>query len=413
MEFGEQPKVVAGRCTCTIGQGGSCGHLIGLLYTIAHYKMLQLKAVPQDIAKTSLPQTWHVPRGQKITSSRIDNLDIASYNRPANTELEPQSNCNNIKSTLTNPVRVDFPDFGKLGEELAAISPRMLALPSLTSYSAPTPAVQTKFGQFSKFSLVGIQQKLDSDLVLNLYDGVAFPSLPLNNVMKNNYASPNLPADKLLKLSSLHLSVEECRSFETLTKKQADNKLWHQIREHRITASKIGEVVSCKPQNFEKRAKDLKNKKPIKTAAMKLGSAREPLAAQKYSEVKHNEINMWPSGIIVSPWAPWIAASPDRKVYDPSRNPQFGLLEIKCPDNDSPNNMSYLRNDGNGLKLNKKHAYYYQVMTQLAVTGLEWCDFFVYCHNTKLYHLEEIKFDPEYWQGIKDKVDNFYFDYYL
>lgn len=29
----------------------------------------------------------------------------------------------------------------------------------------------------------------------------------------------------------------------------------------------------------------------------------------------------------------WIAASPDRKEYDPTRQPPYGLLEIKCPQN--------------------------------------------------------------------------------
>ncbi|XP_062603500.1 uncharacterized protein LOC134265275, partial [Saccostrea cucullata] len=50
------------KCSCAVGRSGCCGHIVGVLYSIAHMKASNLKAVPTDVAKTSLPQTWHVPR---------------------------------------------------------------------------------------------------------------------------------------------------------------------------------------------------------------------------------------------------------------------------------------------------------------------------------------------------------------
>jgi len=50
-----------------------------------------------------------------------------------------------------------------------------------------------------------------------------------------------------------------------------------------------------------------------------------------YSQTEDNQVNLYPSGVDVNFWAPWIAGSPDRKVYKPTRDPAFGLLEIKCP----------------------------------------------------------------------------------
>ena len=47
-------------CACKAGLG-CCSHVIGLLYTLAHYKKLELKTVPKTKSKTELPQTWHIP----------------------------------------------------------------------------------------------------------------------------------------------------------------------------------------------------------------------------------------------------------------------------------------------------------------------------------------------------------------
>jgi len=34
-------------CSCAIGQGGACGHVMGLLYLLAHYKMLGVENLPE------------------------------------------------------------------------------------------------------------------------------------------------------------------------------------------------------------------------------------------------------------------------------------------------------------------------------------------------------------------------------
>lgn len=49
------PSVSSFECSCAAGQG-LCQHVIGLMYTLAHYQMLGLKNVPPVISKTSKPQ---------------------------------------------------------------------------------------------------------------------------------------------------------------------------------------------------------------------------------------------------------------------------------------------------------------------------------------------------------------------
>lgn len=116
--------------------------------------------------------------------------------------------------------------------------------------------------------------------------------------------------------------------------------------------------------------------------------------------------------MVVNIWCPWIAASPDRKVYNPDRNPPFGLLEIKCPTTQAISEIKYLKKTDDGkYQLKTNHNYYYQVMTQLAVTGLQWCDFYVWMESGDF--LQTINFDIDEWQEMKNKIDQFYFTYFI
>ena len=119
----------------------------------------------------------------------------------------------------------------------------------------------------------------------------------------------------------------------------------------------------------------------------------------------HLNAKVFKCGLVINPSCPYLAASPDRKVIDFN---EYGLLEIKCPN--PQKNLSalpYLLNTGNGFYLKKTHKYYYQVIQQLAVTGCEWCDFFVY--KSDECHCERIYFNQEVWDMVKEKLDFFYF----
>ena len=99
------------------------------------------------------------------------------------------------------------------------------------------------------------------------------------------------------------------------------------------------------------------------TAAMRQGLALEPVAAKAYAESLQNRVNLYPCGVVISPWSPWLAASPDRKVYFPKRFPAIGLLEIKCPKVSSVFEVPNLAKDETGaMKLKRNYNYYYQVL---------------------------------------------------
>lgn len=104
-----------------------------------------------------------------------------------------------------------------------------------------------------------------------------------------------------------------------------------------------------------------------------------------------------------------LGATPDGVVFD-STSSSEGLLEIKRSfsiANDMPSyqNLAYLKKCEQGSQLKRNHPYFYQIQTQLGVTGKEWCDFFVY---TKAgYFLELVYLNQEAWNDIKARVKLF------
>ena len=100
---------------------------------------------------------------------------------------------------------------------------------------------------------------------------------------------------------------------------------------------------------------------------------------------------------------------------DGSSSPR-GLFQTKVVQEGttSLDDVAYLKHDpvSNELTLNKKHVYYLQVQCQLGTTGLDWCDFFCYI-NEDLFFCQRIVFDAIFFQECKDKVDMFYFNYFL
>ncbi|KAK3731004.1 hypothetical protein QZH41_018752, partial [Actinostola sp. cb2023] len=160
---------------------------------------------------------------------------------------------------------------------------------------------------------------------------------------------------------------------------------------------------------FDTLVERFKSGRHVTTPAMMHGITSEPKAARAYSEIFNDTINVLPCGIVISPWCPWLAASPDRKVYNPQRTPPFGLLEIKCPVSvSSVLEVPYLEKDStHKYQLKTNHNYYLQVLMQLAITGLQWCDFFVWCKDDSA--VVTVTFNKEKWEEVQSKLDTFIF----
>jgi len=170
------------KCNCPIELVGCCGHITGMLYQIANYKTLGLRALPKDVAKTSLPQTWHQLREATIRGNAVQEVSVTGYSKTKNAVKEQPTI---IETTLYNPVKGQPPEWCFGHQLLQPVAPDMLVLPCLATKSADV--VLTKFGPVPLGSVLIYQQKLDDNLVINIMEGVAFPNLPVQNFIINTF----------------------------------------------------------------------------------------------------------------------------------------------------------------------------------------------------------------------------------
>lgn len=68
------------------------------MYQIAYYKQFDIKYIQSfDIAKTSISQTWHIPREIQLRGDKVDTIEVQGYDRS-----NPKRETKDIKSTLYN-----------------------------------------------------------------------------------------------------------------------------------------------------------------------------------------------------------------------------------------------------------------------------------------------------------------------
>ena len=89
------------------------------------------------------------------------------------------------------------------------------------------------------------------------------------------------------------------------------------------------------------------------------------------------------------------------------------LIEVKCPYNCSKQlfaelegNKSFCLKQMSGhFKLDKSHAYYYQVQCQLNICELDTCYFVVW--SPEEMHIEEVERDTDFFSALLPTVDDF------
>ena len=88
-------------------------------------------------------------------------------------------------------------------------------------------------------------------------------------------------------------------------------------------------------------------------------------------------------GLVLHTEYSFLGASPDWLVEE---NDMLGLAEIKCPYSvfgrfikEACQHPNFCCNIFSGTpSLKHEHEHYYQIQGQLAITGIEWCDFVVW-----------------------------------
>ena len=138
----------------------------------------------------------------------------------------------------------------------------------------------------------------------------------------------------------------------------------------------------------------------------------------KTQKPKHTNLAVQVSGLVINPLWPFIGASPDGLLSCTCCG--GGTLEIKCPfchrGEDvavaaSKDRKFCLQPSSDGsLRLDRSHAYYYQVQTQLFVSDVEYCDFCVctFSGDETGVHIERISKDIDLWNDCVIKAQTFF-----
>ena len=223
----------------------------------------------------------------------------------------------------------------------------------------------------------------------------------------------------------LIMPTHKLREIEQSTRDQSKSPLWHSVRQYRLTASLFGKVRCRKPTTPpQSLVLQILSNKQFTSEATDWGINKEPIALEKYVSVQHdaghNGLYCCASGFVISEEYPFLGASPDGVVHDPSVSNSFGLAEVKCPFSfrnlspfeaaETPTFCSQLVVDGNGknrLQLKRSHAYFCQVQGQMAISERTWCDFIIY--TEKGIDIERIQYDPDFWNSdLLPKLIDFY-----
>ena len=221
-------------------------------------------------------------------------------------------------------------------------------------------------------------------------------------------------------VEKLQLSEEEISTISEATVDQASSQAWHDQRKARITASSFHAVKTMvksiylgKGSDTSKLVKKIIGLTPVvNTASVKHGISMEPHAKRSYRRIMqktHKHIQIRDSGLVLCGSDPYIGASPDLIVTCKCHGK--GLCEIKCPYSirDQKPHMGNYNHLDEGNSLKKSSQYYTQIIGQMGVLGLEYCDFFVYTSHGS--HLERIEFDKSCWDKLLADLKHFWCTY--
>lgn len=104
-------------------------------------------------------------------------------------------------------------------------------------------------------------------------------------------------------------------------------------RSKRLTASNFGKVIKRKRPPTESFGRDMFAPKDLsKVSSLRHGRQQELIARSLYSRKMQKmckQFIVFYAGLVVNPSFPYLGASPDGKVYNPTEKDLFGLLEIK------------------------------------------------------------------------------------
>ncbi|XP_060802684.1 uncharacterized protein LOC132902276, partial [Amyelois transitella] len=171
----------------------------------------------------------------------------------------------------------------------------------------------------------------------------------------------NSDCDVFLDTIAKYFTETNIQMIEENTRSQYKNKLWHELRYGRVTASKAYEVIKCHTVGGSLTAMIMGAKTPD-TKAMRRGRHLESQVKMIVEKTLGKKVKE--CGLFISSKYPFIAGSPDG-IFD-----KKFCIEIKCPTNEK-SYQNYIKDN----KVTEKCMA--QIQIQMFVTNLRYCYFCV------------------------------------
>ncbi|XP_047986759.1 uncharacterized protein LOC125226722 [Leguminivora glycinivorella] len=249
---------------------------------------------------------------------------------------------------------------------------------------------------FKKFLEECKKRKMGNSLILSVlpeYDPGLTKFAIFDMILDFTTKSDNHDFDNFKIHMSARLNKNVISEIEQATKKQAESKLWHSIRQGRITASKIHEACHCDTPDGSLVEQILGGYKMFETKAMKRGKLLEKSVVAKLESDLNCEIKECGFNLINL----ICGASPDGMTNN-------FIVEIKCPSSLEAV-KSYVVNN------NIKEKFKAQCQIQMLSTGVKKCAFCVADPEFEINKKVQIlwlKFDAVYANKLLKKSEVFW-----
>ena len=183
--------------------------------------------------------------------------------------------------------------------------------------------------------------------------------------------------------TKVRLTTEEAGKLQEETKEQTGSEVWIRERMKHITASRAGGILKMKKTTRRsKKVEEILYSKFKGNQTTAYGMNMEDTTRQQYTEYQHQRghtgLQTRKVGLVVNVQSPWLGASPDDKVLDPSASQPLGIAEYKNPYSAKDLTLHEACNTIKAFclekqrenaqvahKLKRRHDYYYQIQCQM------------------------------------------------
>ncbi|XP_045214744.1 uncharacterized protein LOC123564895 [Mercenaria mercenaria] len=315
----KESNVLDGQCSCIAGTGGVCNHIIALLYNVNHWSSKRMTEIPADMSCTEVSQIWHKPRGDKIEPEPVMKLTFAKAATDRQLRKREPVKCylydgraKKSKGTLA-PSKEEVATI----QEIVGARNSNIPIVYLTKDHSTTHSTDTLFGEVPTGSPLSYQLQdyhssksefsayIPSKVDIVLQDNLRFPDIPVPNSSLNIDLTQLDETSKTF-LQSLDVTKARSEEIEQITIDQSQNKLWHEMRKNRLTASKFGDVINRKSEPSEAfvknlfTCKDLSSVKSISHGRDKEDTARKLYTKKMKNNCKHN-VSVFRTGLLINP----------------------------------------------------------------------------------------------------------------